>query len=164
MLARKKTKGIKGMEQIVSKRIFNRKAFVAGHPYCLKTDGHNIFALFLRYESETSLAFLRLQKMKSGNEKIVISNELVVSVNDIDSGDFVIKNMTVSDENEDALGAEYLEEFEENGEDMEQNSVYQHFADAESISYPGMEENQPDESDAGEYSEEFSEEIFGEED
>ena len=101
------------MNQIVVKRIFNKDAFIPGHPYAILTQTKTVYGLFSHYENETTLDFIRLQKAASGNDYVPIYTDLIISVNDIDSGDIKsIMPMTISDTSEDTLGNEDLEIFD----------------------------------------------------
>ena len=92
------------MNQIVVKRVFNKDAFIPGHPYAILTQTKTVYGLFSHYENETTLDFVRMQKAVSGNEYVTIYTDLLISVNDIDSGDIKsIMPMTISDNNEDTL-------------------------------------------------------------
>lgn len=140
------------MNQIVVKRVFNKDAFIPGHPYAILTQTKTVYGLFSHYENETTLDFVRMQKAVSGNEYVTIYTDLLISVNDIDSGDIKsIMPMTISDNNEDTLGNEDLDVFEGNVDiqsavaDIIQDTddVYESYSDTETLDYP-TSENKPE--------------------
>lgn len=140
------------MNQIVVKRVFNKDAFIPGHPYAILTQTKTVYGLFSHYENETTLDFVRMQKAVSGNEYVTIYTDLLISVNDIDSGDIKsIMPMTISDNNEDTLGNEDLDVFEGNVDiqsavaDVIQDTddVYESYSDTETLDYP-TSENKPE--------------------
>ena len=61
------------MNQIVVKRVFNKDAFIPGHPYAILTQTKTVYGLFSHYENETTLDFVRMQKAISGLSLIHIS-------------------------------------------------------------------------------------------
>ena len=136
------------MNQIVVKRVFNKDAFIPGHPYAILTQTKTVYGLFSHYENETTLDFVRMQKAISGNEYVTIYTDLLITVNDIDSGDIKsIMPMTISDNSEDTLGNENLDIFEgdvdiqESVADVIQNTdtIYESYSEAETLDYPGIE-------------------------
>lgn len=142
------------MNQIVVKRVFNKDAFIPGHPYAILTQTKTVYGLFSHYENETTLDFVRMQKAVSGNEYVTIYTDLLISVNDIDSGDIKsIMPMTISDNNEDTLGNEDLDVFEGNVDiqsavaDVIQDTddVYESYSESETLDYP-VTESEPEDS------------------
>ena len=136
------------MNQIVVKRVFNKDAFIPGHPYAILTQTKTVYGLFSHYENETTLDFVRMQKAISGNEYVTIYTDLLITVNDIDSGDIKsIMPMTISDNSEDTLGNENLDRFEgdvdiqESVADVIQNTdtIYESYSEAETLDYPVIE-------------------------
>lgn len=136
------------MNQIVVKRVFNKDAFIPGHPYAILTQTKTVYGLFSHYENETTLDFVRMQKAISGNEYVTIYTDLLITVNDIDSGDIKsIMLMTISDNSEDTLGNENLDIFEgdvdiqESVADVIQNTdtIYESYSEAETLDYPVIE-------------------------
>ncbi len=136
------------MNQIVVKRVFNKDAFIPGHPYAILTQTKTVYGLFSHYENETTLDFVRMQKAISGNEYVTIYTDLLITVNDIDSGDIKsIMPMTISDNSEDTLGNEDLDVFEgdvdiqESVADVIQNTdtIYESYSEAETLDYPATE-------------------------
>lgn len=43
------------MNQIVVKRVFNKDAFIPGHPYAILTQTKTVYGLFSHYENEQHL-------------------------------------------------------------------------------------------------------------
>lgn len=89
-----------------------------------------------------------MQKAISGNEYVTIYTDLLITVNDIDSGDIKsIMPMTISDNSEDTLGNENLDIFEgdvdiqESVADVIQNTdtIYESYSEAETLDYPVIE-------------------------
>lgn len=133
------------MNQIVVKRVFNKDAFIPGHPYAILTQTKTVYGLFSHYENETTLDFIRLQKAASGNDYAPIYTDLIISVNDIDSGDIKsIMPMTISDTSEDTLGNEDLEIFDGDVDVQsavidaiqDTDNVYDSYSETETLDYP----------------------------
>lgn len=136
------------MNQIVVKRVFNKDAFIPGHPYAILTQTKTVYGLFSHYENETTLDFIRLQKAASGNDYVPIYTDLIISVNDIDSGDIKsIMPMTISDTSEDTLGNEDLEIFDGDVDVQsavidaiqDTDNVYDSYSETETLDYPVSE-------------------------
>lgn len=136
------------MNQIVVKRVFNKDAFIPGHPYAILTQTKTVYGLFSHYENETTLDFIRLQKAASGNDYVPIYTDLIISVNDIDSGDIKsIMPMTISDTSEDTLGNEDLEIFDGDlgvqstviDAIQDTDNVYDSYSETETLDYPVIE-------------------------
>ena len=91
------------MPQIITKHIFDKGAFMTGHPYCICKGASNYFGFFVRLEGEYTAVFSSLKRVHTDDNPTLVTDLMEINAEDVALEKVKINPLLISPDKEDKL-------------------------------------------------------------